>query len=106
MPEIEYEGEKWAVPSGVNLRKALMKKGLSPYKGQAKWLNCQGMGTCGTCALELLSGEAPPPKGVEKWRLNFPPHKADQALRLACQIKVETSLKLKKHPGFWGEKKS
>lgn len=105
MAKVKFKGQTLEIQSGQNLRKALLKKGLSPHNGNAQWLNCKGFGTCGTCALEIIEGEAKPMNMVEKWRLNFPPHILESGLRLACQHRVEGDLVLKKHPGFWGEKK-
>ena len=88
---------------GENLKHVLKRNGLPPYNGSARWLNCKGLGTCGTCAVEI-KGEVSPITKVEKWRLNFPPHKEEKGLRLACQCKVLGDLEVKKHEGFWGEK--
>ena len=103
MPEINFNGERFECQAGDNLRQVLLKKGLSPYNGAARWLNCKGLGTCGTCALEV-SGEVIPKTKIEKWRLNFPPHHEENGLRLACQSQVLGDLEVKKHAGFWGEK--
>lgn len=105
MPKVEFKGRTLQLAQGANLRKALNKAGLAPHNGQSRWLNCKGLGTCGTCAVEVLSGQVNEPSPQEKWRLNFPPHQVEHGLRLACQIEVNHDLKLKKHPGFWGEKK-
>lgn len=105
MPLIDFKNQIWEVEAGENLRKALLEKGLSPHNGQAKWLNCKGLGTCGTCALQVVEGATTPLNNREKWRLNFPPHKQERGLRLACQLKVQGPMVLKKHPGFWGERK-
>ncbi len=105
MPKVEFKGKTLKVSAGANLRKSLKGAGLTPHNGKAAWLNCKGLGTCGTCAVEVLSGQVNEYSPQEKWRLNFPPHRAENGLRLACQLKVTDDLKLKKHPGFWGEKK-
>lgn len=103
MPKIEFAGKNLKVPRGVNLRRALLDAGLSPYNGAARQLNCRGMGSCGTCALEIQGAVSPLSK-VEKWRLQFPPHRLENGLRLSCQCEVQGDLKLEKHPGFWGAK--
>lgn len=105
MPKVQFGEDCIEVSTGTNLRTALIDAGLSPHNGQAKWVNCRGLGTCGTCAMELLKGEAPSLNKLEKWRLNFPPHRLENNLRLACQLQVEGPLEIRKHPGFWGEKK-
>jgi len=103
--QIAFKSRKIEVNEGVNLRSALLKQDLSPHNGAAQWLNCKGLGTCGTCAVSV-AGDLPPLNSREKWRLNFPPHKLSNNLRLACQIKVHDDLKIEKHAGFWGEKKN
>jgi ferredoxin len=99
---LQFKGQKIPVSLGVTIRQALMDAGISPHNGQATWLNCKGMGTCGTCAVEII-GKATPPTAMEKWRLQFPPHKKGTQLRLACQCKPLSDCKLIKHEGFWGE---
>jgi ferredoxin len=101
---ISFKGKTFKVKAGTNLRSALMKEDLSPHNGAAQWLNCKGLGTCGTCAVSV-AGDLPPLNSRENWRLNFPPHKLSSNLRLACQIKVHDDLTIEKHAGFWGEKK-
>lgn len=105
MPFIEFKGKRFEVRRGTNLRKACREAGLSPHNGTARWINCKGLGTCGTCAVEILDGDAGDLSQREEWRLNFPPHQQKSGLRLACQTKVNSDLRLKKYPGFWGEHK-
>lgn len=104
MPIIHYKGQKLEAAPGDNLRKVLLKHGLSPYNGKAKYLNCRGLGSCGTCAVEIKTAQSGHKTFMEKWRLAFPPHKAGNTLRLACQCSVEADMEVIKHPGFWGEK--
>lgn len=106
MFQIDFEGKQIEAEAGANLRRVLKKAECNPHNGPSQWLNCKGMGTCGTCAVEVLEGEVGPFSAQELWRLNFPPHFRENGLRLACQLKVTSNLKIKKHPGFWGEKKS
>ncbi len=80
-----------------------MNAKLPLYNGVARWIHCRGMGTCGTCAIEV-NGSVSEPTSVEKWRLGFPPHRADSNLRLACQCKVLGDLEITKHDGMWGNK--
>ena len=85
-----------------SLRDALIKAGRPPHNA-TRFASCQGFGTCGTCAVQI-EGEVEPksPGAIEAWRLNFPPHKRESGLRLACQVKPCGDLKDKKHPGYWG----
>lgn len=102
--EVQYDNKTIKVPKGANLRKSLLTNSLSPYNGMAERLNCRGLGSCGTCAVEI----EPDPgqlSTMEKWRLSFPPHKKSSHLRLACQVNVHNHLRVKKHKGFWGELK-
>lgn len=100
---MHFKGREIAVREGANLRKALLKAGLSPYNGAAHQLNCRGLGTCGTCAV-AIEGRVNEKTKIEKWRLNFPPHREERGLRLSCQVKVLGKLNLTKHEGFWGER--
>ena len=102
MPKIKFKGKEWECQKGEVLRNTIRKNGLSPHNGQATWLNCKGLGSCGTCAVEV-EGSVNQHTNMEKWRLRFPPHKWENGLRLACQVKVTHDLNVKKHDGFWGE---
>ena len=104
MPKVYFRGEVIECEAGTRLREVLLDAGLSPHNGQSRWFNCKGFGTCGTCAVEVVEGKVGPKSWREEWRLDFPPHQTDSRLRLACQIRVEEDLVIKKHEGFWGEK--
>lgn len=103
MPIVTYDGKMIEVRQGANLRRALLKNRSEVYNDSARLLNCRGLGTCGTCAVQI-DGEVSSMTSREKWRLGFPPHKKDSGLRLACQCQVLGDLKVKKMPGFWGHK--
>ena len=100
--QIQFQTQVFRASEGDNLRGVLLKNKLSPHNGAAVYFNCKGFGTCGTCALEV-KGNVKSKSSIEKIRLSFPPHKEDNGLRLACQIKVKSDLTLVKHEGFWGE---
>jgi ferredoxin len=51
--EVSYRGRTVAVAAGTKLRTALLQGGLSPHNGRAQLINCRGLGTCGTCAVEI-----------------------------------------------------
>lgn len=104
MPIVRFQGEEIECKEGERLRDVLLRAGRSPHNGRARWINCKGMGTCGTCAVAIVEGEPGPRSGREKWRLNFPPHHEEDGLRLACQVKVWEDLSAEKHEGFWGHK--
>jgi len=74
---------------GTTLRTALLEAGVTPHNGRATLINCRGLGTCGTCAVEVQGAEEPEEWTTqERLRLNFPPHgpPGNQRLRLACQV--------------------
>lgn len=102
MPRVRFEGQDIVCPAGANLREVLRQADAPPHNGHATWFNCRGLGTCGTCAVEL-SGEASPRTAREQWRLNMPPHEGGEQLRLACQVTVQGDLTVTKHGGFWGQ---
>ena len=87
---------------GENLRLVLLKNNIDLYNGQAKIINCRGIGTCGTCALEI-EGLVSEPNWKDKARRSLPPHSLDKNRRLACQTQVQGNLKLTKYDGFWGQ---
>ena len=87
---------------GANVRQVLIRHGQSPHNAH-HYLSCQGIGSCGTCAIEVESGNAGVPTVMEKWRLRFPPHKkGPNPMRLACQVTLTEDLHIRKHNGFWG----
>ena len=108
---------KWVTADGIRviegvrrgelLRSALLKRGLSPHNGKAQSINCRGLGTCGTCALDIQGAVVPNDRSaVERARLNFPPHSSSEAtFRLACQCRVDGDLTVSKKTGFWGQGK-
>lgn len=103
MPKIEFAGRTIECPQGANLRTVLLRARLPLYNGVARAIHCRGFGTCGTCAVRI-EGEVSPPTTIEKARLNFPPHRPDRPLRLACQTQVLGDVVVTKHEGLWGHK--
>lgn len=87
------------------LRDQLNTAGITPHNTTSQWLNCKGLGTCGTCAIKIASGTYSKPTPVEKWRLNIYPFKngINKGLRLACQTRLLSDGKAEKGSGFWGE---
>jgi ferredoxin len=109
MPKVEFDDQIIECVAGVNLRRVLLDAGLPLYNGIAGVIHCRGLGTCGTCAVEI-EGEVSEKTSVENWRLGFPPHRSEDQrrlqgqLRLACQCKVQGDLKITKHDGMWGNR--
>lgn len=102
MPVVTFRGQTISCEGGARLRDVLSEAGLTPHNGQSRWFNCKGLGTCGTCAVRV-EGELPPPSARERARLGFPPHRLESGLRLACQVRVESDLRVEKLEGFWGQ---
>lgn len=102
MPTVEYDGHAVDCERGATLRTVLREAGLDVHNGAAGTVNCGGHGTCGTCAV-AVDGATNDRTRRERWRLDFPPHDAENGLRLACQTTVEGDLAVEKHPGFWGQ---
>lgn len=100
---------------GELLRTAALRRGLvSPHNGKSRLVNCRGLGTCGTCAVEIAQGgvgrvvEPSECNARERLRLSFPPHNTERQsplLRLACQVQVHGDLQVTKRSGFWGQYK-
>jgi ferredoxin len=102
MPTITAQGKTIQCEAGANLRKTLLDNGVDLYNGQAKTINCHGVGTCGTCAV-AVEGEVSEPNWRDRTRRSLPPHDAKRDLRLACQTKVMGDVKVTKYDGFWGQ---
>ncbi len=102
MPTVRFRGDEYECEEGELLRDVLLSVDESPHNGRAKYLNCRGFGTCGTCAVEI-AGPVSEPTKIEQQRLSVPPHAADTPLRLACQTRIEGDIDVIKYPGFWGQ---
>jgi len=102
MPTVTFEGETIECDEGDILRDVLLDAELSPHNGP-KLVSCHGLGTCGTCAVEI-DEEVAEPTARERARLNFPPHSPERGLRLSCQIEVTDNLEVRKYDGFWGQR--
>lgn len=90
---------------GETLRTAALRRGIvSPHNSHAKLVNCRGLGTCGTCAVEIKGSLEPVDRSKrEKIRLSLPPHNSKVFLRLACQVQVRGDLIVTKRSGMWGQ---
>jgi ferredoxin len=92
---------------GETVRTAALRRGLiSPHNGRANLINCRGLGTCGTCAVQIDGDVQPAERNArEQLRLSFPPHGSSltsSTLRLACQVQVRGDIQVTKRTGFWG----
>lgn len=110
---ITFRGKSFDAKVGQLLRTVLLKNGVTPHNAASKEICCRGIGTCGTCAVEIVKGSVEPVErsALEIARLNFPPHNKNNSadrLRLSCQIRIaETDtmndIIVKKYTGFWGQ---
>lgn len=116
MPIVRFAGRDFSCDAGANLRRLLLDGGAALYAPPMNVFHCRGLGTCGTCALEIRAadgGEVPPLSPItkmERWRLGFPPHHHTNApvdpsaqLRLACQVQVQGDVRCVRRSGLWGQ---
>lgn len=113
MPKITFvndknEKQEIEVPAGSNLRAEARKAGIPIYRGLDKYLNCRGMGLCGTCKVLVKTGiENLSPKGMME-KLNFYLHPMSMLaaidhetdMRLACQCSVNGDCTVAVQPEF------
>ena len=118
MPVIKFVKEKKEieVPQGANLRKEAIKAGVNTHQGLNgigaglnKYMNCHGIGQCGTCRVKIVSGmENVNTAGmIEKLRFYNPvpdpvPCMAyignEETMRLACQVVVNGDIEVETGP--------
>lgn len=102
MPIIRAQGKTIACERGANLRRVLVAHGVEVHNGQAKVINCRGIGTCGTCAV-AVEGPVSEVNWRDRARRSLPPHNPTRSLRLACQTQVLGDVCVTKYDGFWGQ---
>lgn len=102
MPEVYAQGKTVHCDPGANLRQVLLQHGVAVHNGNAALINCRGLGTCGTCAVQV-QGAVSEPTWRETTRLSLPPHTPGCDRRLACQTQVLGNLAVTKYEGFWGQ---
>jgi ferredoxin len=110
MPKVTFVNEKKEieVPEGANLRDEAVKAGIDVYKGLTRYLNCRGLGMCGTCRVLVTKGmnNLSPPTFRERFNLNCHPITMLAALghedqmRLSCQVRVKGDCTVETHPAF------
>ena len=122
MPIIKFvnENKEIEVPEGANLRRSAIKAGVNLNQGLNgigarvnKYLNCKGMGMCGTCRVLISEGmeNTNPLTTMEKVKFKTPiptpipdpiPCLAfignEDAMRLACQTKVTGDIEVVSAP--------
>ena len=102
MPKVIAQGKTIDCKMGANLRRVLMKHQVDLYNGKATLINCRGIGSCGTCAVQI-EGEVSAANWCDRTRRSLPPHTPQNNVRLACQTKVLGDIRVTKFNGFWGQ---
>lgn len=111
-PKVHFRGRTIAARPNEKLRDVLLRADrdyFSPHNGGARLINCRGLGSCGTCAVQISQGSVDPPirSAIENFRLSLPPHgkesSSEKNMRLACQVRVTSDISLRKFDKFWGE---
>lgn len=82
MPKVTAQNKTFECSQGANLRKVLLENDVDLYNGNAKIINCMGIGTCGTCAV-MITGAVSPSNWRDRTRRSLPPHDPNKNLRLA-----------------------
>jgi ferredoxin len=110
MPKVTFVKEKVEieVPVGSNLRQEARKAGIEVYKGIERYLNCRGLGLCGTCKVLVKKGMDHLNKKTLMERVNMNAHPItmlaslgnENELRLACQVQVEGDCTIETTPAF------
>ena len=110
MPKVTFVNEKQEVevPQGANLRREALKAGVAVYPGVFRYLNCMGLGLCGTCRVLVKKGMESLNKKTLLERINLAAHpltmfaaigKEDE-MRLSCQVRVNGDCTIETKPAF------
>lgn len=102
MPTVIAQGKRFDCPLGANLRDVLLQHQVDLYNGRSRWINCRGIGSCGTCAVQI-EGAVSEANWRDRTRRSLPPHSLTQNRRLACQTQVMGDITVTKYDGFWGQ---
>ena len=106
MPKVTFiygkEKKEVEVPEGANLREEALKAGVPVYAGLDRYLNCRGLGLCGTCRVLVKKGmENLSPKGTrEKIKLATMMSAIghEDEMRLSCQVEVNGDCTVEARP--------
>jgi len=94
-------GQTVECPKHTNLRELAIQNDVDLYNGLARYTNCEGMGLCGTCTVEVKPHDAVSVKGAKE-KFRFVQLKGN--LRLSCQCQVLGDIEVTKHAGMYGTK--
>jgi ferredoxin len=106
MPKVLFLKEKKEieVPLGANLRQEALKAGIQVYRGLARYLNCRGHGTCGTCRVLIKKGmeNLSPKTCIERFTLArmLATIGHEEEMRLSCQVRVLGDCAVETCPAF------
>jgi ferredoxin len=108
MPKVTFivgkEKREVEVPEGANLRQEAMKAGVPVYAGLHRYLNCRGLGLCGTCRVLVKQGtENLTPKSFRerfKLALSLASIGHEDEMRLSCQAQVKGDCTVEVTPAF------
>ena len=103
---IANEKKKIEVPAGANLREELVKAGVQVYGRVEKYLNCRGLGLCGTCKVLVKKGMENLGRKTFMERLNFNCHPLtmlayighEDEMRLSCQTTIQGDCTIETRP--------
>jgi ferredoxin len=104
MPVVAFYNEHRAheVDPGTNLREAMLRLGVTPYKGLSMFTNCRGHNFCGTCAVEIVDGKGASPRSQDEEATLIGSLVLARVLgkntRLSCQTTVTGDMVVKTHP--------
>jgi len=111
MPKVTIANEKKEieVPAGANLREELRKAGIPVYRGLSRFLNCHGLGLCGTCRVLVKKGmeNLTPKTRRERFKLATAIASIghEDEMRLSCQVQVQgdCTIETRPAPNLYGE---
>jgi len=110
MPKVTFVNEKEAleVEAGSNLRQAALQAGIGIYNGVERYLNCRGLGMCGTCKVLVKSGMENLNRRTLAEKANLSMHPLsllasighENEMRLACQVVINGDCSIETTPGL------
>lgn len=113
MPTINFVNEKKQVevPAGTNLRRAALDAGVELYNGLNgygaslnKYINCKGLGHCGTCTVLITKGmENTSRKGwmeTLRMKLGMIDIGREDTTRLSCRVRVNGDIDVETKPAY------
>jgi ferredoxin len=104
MPKVVITNDKkeLEVPAGANLREEMREAGVEVYRGIDRFINCRGLGLCGTCKVLVKKGmeNLSPKTRRERFKLAtmFSSIGHEDEMRLACQVAVNGDCTVEARP--------